>query len=201
MIVGYHLILSAYGFWLPNDPRGSWSEYVGAWELLRFGRATKVSTTRSVASRPHDVRRRLAAKDALKYPAVSFNGLQARAIGRGFGECVRRWKLTVWACAILPEHAHLVVARHRYSVEQIANLLKGAATRSLVAEGLHPLADYPTRTGRMPKAWARGQWSVFLETDRDVRREIRYVEENPLKENKPRQRWSFVTPFEGLHAR
>lgn len=172
-----------------------------AWELLRFGRATKVSTTRSVASRPHDSRRRLEAKKALKYPAVSFNGLQARAIGRGFGDCVRRVKLTVWACAILPEHAHLVIARHRYFVEQIANLLKGAATRSLVAEDLHPLADFPMRTGRMPKAWARGQWSVFLENERDVRRATGYVEENPLKEGKPRQRWSFVTPFEGLDAR
>lgn len=26
----YHLIISGYGFWLPNDPRGSWSEFVGA---------------------------------------------------------------------------------------------------------------------------------------------------------------------------
>ena len=35
-----HVIITAYGFWLPNDPRGSWSDFVGAWELLRFGRAT-----------------------------------------------------------------------------------------------------------------------------------------------------------------
>src|SRR4051812_39201122 len=32
MIVGYHVIFSAYGFWLPNDPRGSWSDFVGSWE-------------------------------------------------------------------------------------------------------------------------------------------------------------------------
>jgi hypothetical protein len=29
-----------------------------------------------------------------------------------------------------------------------------------------------------------------------VRRAILYVEDNPLKEGKPRQRWSFVTPFD-----
>ena len=34
MVRWYHLIISAYGFWLPNDPRGSWSDFVGAWELL-----------------------------------------------------------------------------------------------------------------------------------------------------------------------
>ena len=50
MILAFHFILSAYGFWLPNDPRGSWSEIVRNFELLRFGPATKVSTTRSLAA-------------------------------------------------------------------------------------------------------------------------------------------------------
>src|SRR5882757_6425768 len=54
MIIGYHVIFSTYGFWLPNDPRGSWSEFVGSWELFRHGRATKVAVTRSVAHRRHD---------------------------------------------------------------------------------------------------------------------------------------------------
>ena len=39
MIVGYHVIFGVYGFWLPNDPRGSWSEFVASWELARFGKA------------------------------------------------------------------------------------------------------------------------------------------------------------------
>src|SRR3990172_10959289 len=131
MIHGYHVIMGMYGFWLPNDPRGSWSEFVGAWELLRFGHATKTETRRSVASASHDSEARLAAKQALKYPAVCFNGIQARAIGRGFEKFATSSGLVVWACAILPDHAHLVVARHRYVVEQIANLLKGAATRQM----------------------------------------------------------------------
>ena len=36
-----HVIITTYGFWLPNDPRGSWSDFVGAWELLRYGRSTE----------------------------------------------------------------------------------------------------------------------------------------------------------------
>jgi REP element-mobilizing transposase RayT len=195
MILGHHLIISAYGFWLPNDPRGSWSDFVGAWELLRFGRATKTECRASVAGRPHDRQSRLAAKDALQYPAVHFTGLQARAIARGFADFVRRAGLPVWACAILPEHCHLVVARHRYSAEQIINLLKGAASRSLVAEGLHPLDAYPTQSGRVPKAWARNGWKVFLDSREDVGRAVRYVESNPAKEGKRPQHWSFVAPL------
>ena len=60
MVSGYHVILSAYGFWLPNDPRGSWSDFVGAWELFRFGPATKTDSTQSVAHEPHNRELRLA---------------------------------------------------------------------------------------------------------------------------------------------
>ena len=47
MVLAYHVIFSIYGFWLPNDPRGSWSEFVGAWELVRYGTSTKTNTRRS----------------------------------------------------------------------------------------------------------------------------------------------------------
>ncbi len=197
MVLGYHVVITAYGFWLPNDPRGSWSEFVRSWELLRFGKTTKVDTRHSVADRPHDHQARLAAKRALQYPPVRFTGIQARAIGRGFAKFVAKSRITVWACAILAEHAHLVIVRHRYVVEQIVNLLKGQSTRQLIQEDLHPLAAFPTRTGRLPKAWGRSHWKVFLDSEANIRRAIVYVENNPIREGKPRQRWSFVMPFDG----
>jgi hypothetical protein len=36
-MLAFHAIFTAYGFWLPNDTRGSWSDWVGAWELFRRG--------------------------------------------------------------------------------------------------------------------------------------------------------------------
>lgn len=70
MVIAYHVIFSMYGFWLPNDPRGSWSDFVGSWELFRYGPATKVDDYRSYAHNPHDRQRRIEAKTALKYPPV-----------------------------------------------------------------------------------------------------------------------------------
>ena len=102
MLLGAHLILSAYGFWLPNDPRGSWSDFVASWELLLYGKATKVSTTRSVASVPHDRALRKAAKKALIHPQVFFDGTQALTIARGFARAAREVDLPVHACSILP---------------------------------------------------------------------------------------------------
>jgi hypothetical protein len=76
MIVGYHVIFGAYGFWLPNDPRGSWSTFVGSWELFRYGATTKTTDRRSLAYEPHDRTLRVKAKTALQRPAVNFSDAQ-----------------------------------------------------------------------------------------------------------------------------
>jgi REP element-mobilizing transposase RayT len=196
MVLGYHIILSAYGFWLPNDPRGSWSEWVYKWELALYGQATKVTTTRSVANRPHDRERRLAARSALDFPPVVFTGVQCREIGEGFASEVKRCGYVIWACAILPTHTHLVVARHTYEAERIMLRLKAAATTRLDAVGLHPLREFRhPQTGRCPRCFSQGGWKVFLNTPEDIVRSIGYVEKNPEKEGKPRQRWTFVTAY------
>jgi REP element-mobilizing transposase RayT len=198
MVLGNHVIFGARGFWLPNDPRGSWSDFVGSWELFRHGPATKTDETRSLAYREHDRSQRLAAKESLKLPAVQFTGLQARAIGTGFATYVKRSGLVVWACAILPDHVHLVLGRHRLLAEQLVIQLKGQATEQLMTEGIHPYVGLKDRQGRTPKCFARGEWKVHLNSIEDIVRAIRYVENNPIKEGKRLQQWSFVVPFLGV---
>ncbi len=91
-----------------------------------------------------------------------------------------------------------MIARHTYKVEQIANLLKGEATKQLKQAGLHPLSEQIDTKGRMPTPWAHREWKVFLDSEEAIENAIRYVEENPIKEEQPTQKWSFVTPFAGL---
>jgi REP element-mobilizing transposase RayT len=195
MVLGSHVIFGAYGFWLPNDPRGSWSEFVGSWELARYGPARKTTETRSLAGQEHDHVQRLQTKQGLLYPPVEFTGIQARAISRGFARYVEKSGLTVWACAILPDHVHLVVGRFRLSVEQVVIQLKGKATQRLLEEDIHPFRELREPNGRPPKCFARGEWKVFLDSVEDIQRAIAYVEQNPIKEGKKPQRWPFVVPF------
>ena len=196
MIHGYHVIFGTYGFWLPNDPRGSWSDFVASWELLRFGRTTK-SLERTELT-PKQQQERATARNSLKYPAVILTGIQARAVGVGFANFVRKSNHTIWACSILEEHVHLVLARHTYKAEQIANLLKGEATKQLNREQLHPLRQHQAPKGRTPTPWASRCWKVYLDNEAAIETAIRYVNENPIKEGKQPQTWSFVRPFEGL---
>ena len=196
MVVAYHLILTNYGFWLPNDPRGSWSEFVRSWEIfLAAGPATKTDTRRSVAQTQHDFQKRQNAKNELVRSPVVFNGVQAQAIGAGFTQFAARSQCLILACSIMPRHCHLVLDRPPYPIEQAANLLKGAATAELSRRGLHPFAGEPYANGKLPTPWSRKQWACYLNNDADVRRAIDYVERNPLKEGLPTQSWSFVFPL------
>ena len=193
MVRWYHAILSAYGFWLPNDPRGSWSDFVHAWELFRFaGPATTVTGKRSYARDAHDVQKRRAAKAYLKYPPARFDGSCHRSIGGGFARACDEFRFVVFACAIGHDHAHVVLARDPgRSVEQVVAVLKARATQQMNLDGTHPI---PLRAdGSRPTPWAKGCWSVFVNDEAQLDNAIAYVERHPMKEGLARQNWHFIT--------
>jgi len=76
MIAGHHLVFGVYGFWLPNDPRGSYSDFVGSIDLyLAGGAATKINDRHSVANRPHDHADRRNTKKSMQRAPVRLRAL------------------------------------------------------------------------------------------------------------------------------
>jgi REP element-mobilizing transposase RayT len=69
---------------------------------------------------------------------------------RGFACYAKKSQLPVWACAILPDHVHLVIGRISLDVQQIVIQLERYATRQLIAEGIHPQAGWK-EAERLPK--------------------------------------------------
>ena len=196
MVLAYHAIFTAYGFWLPNDPRGSWSKFVASWELLLAGgKATKTNERQSLAHVEHDRENRLRAKAALKHPPVEFSGQQAYSVAMGFSQAIVDGGYATCACSILPEHVHMVIKRHDRDIERIVGHLKSAATRRLDADGLHPFSGTLKADGTRQSPWADRCWKVFLNSEEDIARATEYVVQNPIKEGKRRQGWSFVKPF------
>ena len=188
MVVAYHSTFCAYGFWLPNDPRGSWSDYVRSWNLYyAAGRATACGARRSVAAAGHDQSTRQQAKDALANAAVKFSMEQIAAIGRGFAAACDETAYRILACTIMADHVHLVILRHAKPIEQVIRHLRSRGTKQLNAENLRP----------METVWARGGWNVFLNTAADIARAIQYVNDNPVRAGGPRQHWPFITPWVG----
>ena len=91
-----------------------------------------------------------------------------------------------------------MIARHTFNVEYVVGLLKGEATKQLNHEGIHPLAEYPRRSGATPTPSNVKSCRVYLDSADGIEEAIGYVEDNPPKEGKARQSWSCVTPFAGL---
>ena len=197
MIVGYHCIFSTYGFWLPNDPRGSWSQFVASWDLFYAGgSATKLNTRHSVAASrltPEQIQRRKLAQNVLMHKPITFTGIQARAVGAAFATVCRVKRYRIHACAIMPQHVHLFVGRTTTDIRTVIGDFKRFATMELYRQNLHP-----AQLGQHARAsvWARGSWCVYLHAD-DVQRVIDYINGNPLRDGLPPQHWNCVTPWPG----
>jgi hypothetical protein len=45
--------------------------------------------------------------------------------------------------------------------------------------------------------WGGPGWKVFLDHPDEIRRTIKYINDNPVKAHLPIQSWPFVTPYDG----
>jgi REP element-mobilizing transposase RayT len=185
-VIAYHLIWTNYGTWLSNDPRGSGSREVYTPVLAELGEAhfgrKPVQPSRTNVRRFYQQ-----AEPRLQFPVIRFDAKQRNETGHSFADTIRRHQYMCYACAILPDHAHLVVRKHKQDAEtMIANLQSESRSRIIelgIADKDHPV-------------WTKNGWRVFLNTPEQVWQRIRYVENNPLKERSLRQEWPFVAPYD-----
>ncbi len=187
IIIAYHLIWSAYGSWLPNDPRGSMSNQIRNDVLsdlgeIHFGRKKIQPASRVIREFYQE------AKSFLQYPLLAFRPVEFSIIAEAFAEEITAQKYTCYACAIMPDHVHILIRKHKHPAEvMIANLQQ--ASRRLLRDKKIRDMDHPT--------WGGPGWKVFLDTPGDIRRTIKYVESNPVKAPLPAQKWSFVKEYDG----
>ena len=125
---------------------------------------------------------------------VKFTSQQIQTIAQGFANYVEKSGVTFWAVAVLDDHLHAVFMRHRYKSEQVNNLLKDELTKALIDAGQHPFANETAPGDRPPPCFGRRWWTVYIDNLKHLVQAIRYVEDNPAKEGKPRQKWDFVVP-------
>jgi len=193
LVIAYHLVWTSYGSWLPNDPRGSGSTEIRNPKLQHLGEVHH--GRKDVQPRGSVIRDFYKEADALlEHPKVEFANPHRQAITTAFRETIERQKYTCYACAIMRDHVHLVIRKHKHTAEQMADELKHRSIWKLRAEQLVP-EGHPV--------WISGHgWNVFLEHPDDVVRCIKYVEDNPPKAREPKQSWDFVKPYDDwpLHA-
>jgi REP element-mobilizing transposase RayT len=187
LVIAYHLIWTAYGWWLPNDPRGSGSEEVASDVIAHLG---ELHHGRKRAQPSGKLVREFyeRAANVLKFPLLAFDEPARLMIGKAFADVIEECRYTCYGCAIMPDHVHVLMRKHKHSAEEMAKKLKDASRLRLGTAGCRD-GDHPTWTG------GHG-WTVFLDHPKEIRRTIPYIEQNPVKIGLPKQAWPFVKAYD-----
>ncbi len=183
IVIAYHLISTVYGWWLPNDPRGSTSRTVASDRIAQLGEHH--FGRKRTQPRSRDVRafyERAAAE--LKHPLLQLDGAAIDTVAASFADMVTAQKYTCWACAIMPDHVHILIRKRRDSAEQMIERLQNGARDGLTGRSMRD-GDHPVRTGGAGR-------STFLDHPDDVERTIRSISGNPASMRLPQQRCSSV---------
>jgi REP element-mobilizing transposase RayT len=187
MVIAYHLIWTVYGSWLPNDLRGGGSRAVASRKLaalgdVHFGRKREQPPRGAVREFYAD------AEPMLVHPVIRLDEAQQAVVGTCLGEVIAATPYTCWACAVMPDHVHLVMRKHRDTAEEIIERVQEATRDGLNRKRLVP-AGHPV--------WTVGGWKTFLDSADAVRSCIAYVERNPSREGMVRQTWPYVVKYDG----
>ena len=196
MVLAHHLIWVAYGWWLPNDPRGSTSNFIGSDVIGELGALHQGRKRIQPASK--DIRRFYEqAADLLKFSLLRLTPPEIEVVAQAFAQIISWEKYTCYACAIMPDHIHMVIRKHRDLAETMIAKFQLASRGAIVGIG-----DIERREPSHP-GWGGPGWKVFLDSPDDIVRTVRYVADNPIQARMPRQTWDFVKPYDGwpLHKR
>jgi len=186
IVIAYHLIWTAYGWWLPNDPRGSMSKEIAGNVIadlgkLHFGRKRIQPSSKSI----RDFYDR--ARNILKFPLLTFERAERECVAEAVDRAIVEYRYKCYALAVMPDHVHALIRKHKHDAEQMIENLQ-EFSRKLVRERGFRTYDHPV--------WGDPGWKVFLDHPDDVWRTIRYVNQNPLKMRMPAQQHAFVSQYD-----
>jgi REP element-mobilizing transposase RayT len=187
MVAGFHLIWTAYGWWLPNDPRGSSSQEIRVEKLTQLG---EVHYGRKPVQPAGRVIQEFyqKARGLLYHPLLTFEDCDIKSIAESFARVIAERHYTCYACAIMPDHVHALIRKHRDHAEDMIQNLQEASRVELIRLGRRTL-DHPV--------WGGPGWKRFLYTQDDFARVVEYIRQNPIKAGRPERFWPFVRKYDG----
>lgn len=169
--IGYHIVISGYGLWLPGDDRGHWSE--------RWDEHIGLIEPRTL----HDgdpVRKRMA-EERMKHPPVRLNPRMIDIVANTIGRCADHSDWDVAAASIEPTHAHLLLTYTPRNIDTTVKWIKDQCTKAIHRGTNH--------TGMV---WCRGKWRGFIFDDAMWRNTIQYIERHNVRRGKPARPYAFI---------
>jgi REP element-mobilizing transposase RayT len=176
-----------YGWWFPNDLRGSSSheirvEKIASLDELHHGRKAGQPPSKEIRKFYEH------ARDILKHTLLTFDAADVSLLVPSFARTIAEHRYTCYGCAIMPDHVHLLIRKHRDLSEVMIEHLQQASREALI-EASRRSATHPV--------WGGPGWKVYLNTRADMERIVKYIHDNPIKAGQPPQEWPFVKVYDG----
>jgi REP element-mobilizing transposase RayT len=187
MVADYHLIWTAYGWWLPNDPRGSSSHEIRVERIANLGElhhGRKATQPSSVEIR----RFYQEARHALQHDLLTFTEEEIGLLADSFAAVIKERGYICYACSLMPDQVHVLIRKHRDKAEEMIAYLQNKSRQTLLEARRRP-ETHPV--------WGGPGWKVYLNTSEDMERIVEYIRMNPIKAGRPAQQWAFVKEYDG----
>ncbi len=139
--IGYHVVVSGYGLWLPGDDRGSWSE---AWDA-------QIGFHQPHTLHPGDPARRRIAAERMQGPPVRLSEAMMRLWCDVLRDCAKASAWDVAALSVEPTHTHLLFTVSDRPIDTTIKWLKDRATKAIHRHTDH---DGPV--------WCEGRWRSYI---------------------------------------
>jgi REP element-mobilizing transposase RayT len=171
--IGYHIVISGYGLWLPGDSRGSWS---AAWD-------EQLGLVEPHALHPGDPVRLRMAEERAKHPAVRLALDMIEVVCDTFGRCAAESDWTIDAASVEPTHVHLLLTYSERDIDKTVKWLKDRCTKAV-----HQC------TPHQGPVWCKGRWRSFIYEEDGWEGAIEYIERHNLRRGLSRRPYKFLAP-------
>src|SRR5689334_20135101 len=119
--LGYHIVLSGHGLWLPGDDRGHWSE---AWDQ-------ELGYIEPHQLHQGDPVRLRMAQERQKHAAVRLDHVMQRTIESKLATCAEESDWRIAAASIESTHTHLLLTYTERDIDVVIKWLKDQLTKAI----------------------------------------------------------------------
>jgi REP element-mobilizing transposase RayT len=153
--LGFHIVISGFGLWLPGDERGHWSE---AWD-------DELGLIEPRTLHSGDPVRKRMAEERMTHAPVRLDAALRDVVAATLARCEAESHWRIAAASVEATHTHLLLTYSPRDIDLTVKWLKDRFTKAIHRETPH--------TGPV---WCKGRWRSFV-YDEDVWRHTqRYID-------------------------
>ena len=169
--IGYHVVKSGYGLWLPGDERGSWSDALD--DMIGY-------------VQPHtlhegDSARKRMARERMQHEPVTLNDIMIDAVVSAIGTCAKKSRWSIVGASIEATHTHLLISYSGRDIHTTAKWIADQTTKAVHRETHH-----------QGPVWAKGKWCSYVFEESRWRSIIHYIERHNVRRGLDARPYSFV---------